>query len=116
MAFVDEKDITLQGRSDDQGKIKLSADENKTLAKAYCANPSKLWLMYPGHAAQLNVQEEQGDWSPQDKLMHALNAADFSELLHRSRYEDGVTDEITLAKKVLDAQSQADIILKTRKL
>ncbi len=115
MAFVDEKDITLQGRSDDQGKIKLTPDENKILAKAYCAAPSKTWLMYPGHAVMLNVQEEQPEWSKQDKLMHALSASDFSDLLRRTQYEEGVSDEITHAKKMLDVPSQAGIIAKALK-
>jgi hypothetical protein len=55
---------------------------------------------------QINVAGEKPDWTPDEKLRHAMSASDFSSDLHTHRHSDGLNDEIHYAKKASDASGE----------
>jgi type VI secretion system VgrG family protein len=115
MAFVDDKLLVAQGITDADGKVQLSDAEQKALSAAYCADPMRTWLMYPGHTVRLSVHEEDPQWNEDEMLLHALSAADFSEDVHTSRYDDGVPDKVRYAKHALGVQSPQAIAPKLKR-
>ncbi|MCX7207289.1 MAG: DUF2345 domain-containing protein, partial [Proteobacteria bacterium] len=109
MALVHADQLLTEGVSDEAGKVLLSTDQEETLSKAYCANPSKLWLLYPGHIVNINIEEVDENWSDEDKLMHALNAADFSQQLHPFKEATGAMDHRKYAKDAFSIKKSTDI-------
>jgi hypothetical protein len=114
LALIDEEHVVLEGISDSNGKLNLSAAQQDTLAKAYCAHPSRTWLVFPGACVQVNVATESDDWTDKDKALHALNAADFSPSLHNDIFSDGATDHTQYAKQALDSQQNKSIYPKIK--
>lgn len=99
LAFIDDKKVVAQGKTDDNGAIILSAAEQEKLAEIYCAHPDHTWLVYPGHSVRLNVATESPEWNEKEKLMRALDAADFSPELHRNKFDSGAMPQSDYAKE-----------------
>ena len=55
MAYVPEDQVVLRGRTDEEGRLVLSDDDQERLARAYLANPSATWLLYAGQTVQLRA-------------------------------------------------------------
>ncbi|MGO4764119.1 type VI secretion system Vgr family protein [Cupriavidus sp. 2KB_3] len=70
--------VVAQGTSDADGHVQLTEDDQTRLSEAYCTHPMQTWLVYPGHVVRINVEFESEDWTDEDRLLHALNAEDFS--------------------------------------
>jgi type VI secretion system secreted protein VgrG len=109
MALIEDSKLIASGQTDAKGKVELDAEQQKAVAKAYCQDPDGTWLVYPGHAVQLNVANEKPDWTPDEKLRHAMSASDFSGDLHPYRQADGLTDEIQYAKKASKAAGESSL-------
>lgn len=105
MAWIDDRHLIAAGESDQSGRICLDAAQKKALAEAYCRHPNEVWLVYPGHAVKVNVDQEQGDWSPDEKLLQAMSAADFSGDVHAHRHQIGSHDELQHARQATKTQS-----------
>lgn len=114
LAFIDEKNIVAQGRSDTDGNLILTEDEQSSLAKIYCANPGRTWVVYPGQAVRLSVETESADWNEKEKLFHAMNAADFSADLHASQLDPGAAPQSRYAKATFDATAWKSIFPKVK--
>jgi type VI secretion system secreted protein VgrG len=112
LKVIDEEKVIAEGITDAKGDISLTqADEDK-LATAYAQHPDGTWLVYPGHVARLDVQTESPDWDEKQKLLHALNAADFSLDLHSSLFDDGALPQSHYAKEAFDTPAVNDIFPK----
>ncbi|TAL20891.1 MAG: type VI secretion system tip protein VgrG [Aquabacterium sp.] len=105
MALLDPEDIVLQGQTDANGTMPLSAAEQLTLQKAYCAHPGRLWLMYPGHCARLDVAHESPEWTNDERLRHLMGAADFSAEVHRYAGSEGLQEQLRYARELLESPS-----------
>jgi len=116
MALVSEEETILSGKTDADGKIILSADEQKELANAYHKRPSGIWLMYPGQTVRINVTKQPESLSKDEELRQLLNAKDFSETTHQHKFSDGLKIDIEYAKNVLDAKTKDELIGKLNKL
>ena len=112
LAFIDEKKIVAQGDTDADGNIQLSAAEQERLAEIYCTHPNRTWLVYPGHRVMLNVVEEVEGWTHKEKLLRALDAADFSADLHRNLFDDGAMPQTAYAKEAFSTDSSQAIFPK----
>ena len=113
--MVEDKQIVTSGETDAEGRVVFDAEQQKTVAQAYCQNPGRTWLMYPGHSVQINLATEDPSWTKDQKLLHAMSAADFSADVHPHRTSDGLNDEIRHARKTLDSSSDADLISKLKR-
>jgi len=105
LAWIDDGQVIAAGESDQAGRICMDAAQKKALAEAYCRHPNEVWLAYPGHAVKVSVNQEQGDWSPDEKLLQAMSAADFSEDVHAHRHQLGSHDELQYARQSTQTQS-----------
>ena len=105
LGFVDEKKLIAQGLTDDEGNVALTSAEEEALASAYALNPDRTWLVYPGHVVRVDVRTESPDWDAKEKLLHALDAADFSPDLHASVFGDGALSQTRYAKEALEVSS-----------
>ena len=114
MAFVKRDHIVAQGKTDTNGKILLTEDEEKKLAEIYAANPDHTFITYPGHVTNLNVATQSPDWDEQTKLLHALDAANFSVDLHGSRFAEAAPAQSRYAKDALEASTSSDIFKKLK--
>jgi len=112
--FVDEKKLIAEGLTDTQGKIKLTKAEEENLAAAYAKHPDHTWIVYPGHVARLDVHTESAEWDEKKKLLHALDAADFSPDLHASILNDGVAPQTHYAKEAFEAAASSTIFPKVK--
>ena len=72
-----ETTLLFQGKTDEQGKVLLDAEQQKQVSKAYCSNPKNLWLCYPGQRVALSLHVEKDNW---DAESIALAALDYCEL------------------------------------
>ncbi len=86
MALVNPLSVLAEGISDDKGHVKLTAEQEKSLAKEFSERPVNIWMMYPGQAVQLEVHQEQPDWTEEQKMLYALSAMDYSDDLYTSKY------------------------------
>lgn len=109
LSLIDEKKTVAQGLSDAKGNLLLTGVEEEELAAMYASHPDNTWLVYPGHVVRLNVQTESSDWDEKQKLLQALNAADFSPDLHASTYADGALPQARYAKEAFQAASSSSI-------
>ncbi|MES2758955.1 MAG: type VI secretion system Vgr family protein [Pseudomonadota bacterium] len=114
MDFIDEKTRVLTGRTDQDGKIQLSASEEERLAQAYCSNPGRTWLVYPGHTVLLKVTIESTDWDEREKLLQAMNAADLSPDLHASIFDEGARAHAKYGQEVFGVNSSKEIFPKVK--
>ena len=69
----------LSGTSDTQGKINLSADEEKQLKQAYDQTPNRLWMVYESQVREFVIAKESEDWTNAQKLNHALDAMGYND-------------------------------------
>lgn len=109
MAWIEDQQLIAAGESDQAGRICLDAAQKKALAEAYCMHPNDIWLVYPGHAVKVSVDQEHDDWSPDEKLLQAMSAADFSVDVHAHRHQAGLRDELQYARQA--TQTQSDQVL-----
>lgn len=114
LAFIDEENIVAQGETDATGQLVLTDEEQSKLAKVYCANPERTWLVYPGHAVRLNVETESPEWTEQQKCLHAMNAADFSGDLHGSQHDPGAAPQSRYAKAAFDVTALKNVLPKVK--
>lgn len=70
----------LNGRSDDQGRVVLSSDEEKTLLDAYNNSPGKVWLVYQDHVQNVAIARHDPDWNDSQQLAHALSAMGYTDI------------------------------------
>jgi len=74
-----EEKFLLSGVSDDEGKIKLTADEELTVLDAYNRTPNKIWIVANSHARELEIALEKDDWTESSKFYHGLNALGYAD-------------------------------------
>ncbi|MDE2400034.1 MAG: DUF2345 domain-containing protein, partial [Burkholderiales bacterium] len=110
MGVVSNESVVLSGETDTQGVVNLTGDQQETLAKAYQAHPSSLWLLYPGQAVQLSAQVQDPTWTNEAKLRQALNAADFSGDTHAHLNNNDAVEDLKHAKTVLEAGNDASLL------
>ena len=111
---VEAKDLVAEGKTDIDGNIKLDAAAEEKLSEAYSSHPDSTWIVYPGHVVKLNVETEAPEWDNKKKLLQALNAADFSPMLHQSRLDDGANSQITYAKQAYAITESAGLYPKIK--
>jgi type VI secretion system secreted protein VgrG len=74
----------LSGKADDQGLVKLTADQEKILTTHYSQHPNELWFIH-GHKVKALAMSIQSDgWTDQQKRDHALDAMGYSDDLGAS--------------------------------
>jgi hypothetical protein len=112
--FVDDEKLIAKGLTDVEGHISLTGTEEANLASAYAQHPDHTWLVYPGHVVRLDVQTESPEWDEKQKLLHALNASDFSPDLHASIFGDGAFSQTRYAKEAFDALASSNIFPKVK--
>ena len=79
-ALASEDEI-LTGISDDEGKVILHENAEKTLIEAYNDNPNHIWLIIDSHAKNLLVTLNQKKWTDKEKFYHGINALGYSDTL-----------------------------------
>ena len=77
----------LTGTSDAQGKLVLTPDEEKKLAKAHVSG-EKVWVLYEGQIRQLTVAQEDEGWTERQKQEHALSALGYANNLGHATEND----------------------------
>jgi type VI secretion system VgrG family protein len=112
--FVDDEKLIAKGLTDVEGHISLTGTEEANLASAYAQHPDHTWLVYPGHVVRLDVQTESPEWDEKQKLLHALNASDFSPDLHASIFGDGAFSQTRYAKEAFEALASSNIFPKVK--
>ena len=105
LGLIDDKRLIAKGLTDGEGNVVLSSAEEEALAAAYATHPDRTWLVYPGHVVRVDVRTESPDWDAKEKLLHALDAADFSPDLHMSVFGDGAMPQTRYAKEALEVSS-----------
>jgi type VI secretion system secreted protein VgrG len=103
---VDASKVIAQGITDERGHITLSDDDKQKVSDAYCANPMRTWLVYPGHTVRINAEVESDDWTDEDKLLHGLNAADFTPDLYPARQDTNLEPVVKVAEDALSTAAR----------
>jgi type VI secretion system secreted protein VgrG len=70
--------VIVKGRSDDEGKLKMTKAQELRLSVAIARWPNDLLLIGPGIERPLDIYAEQDDWTASQKSLHGLAALDFS--------------------------------------
>ena len=105
LGLIEDKRLIAKGQTDGEGNVMLSSAEEEALAAAYATHPDRTWLVYPGHVVRIDVRTESPDWDAKEKLLHALDAADFSPDLHVSVFGEGAMPQTRYAKEALEVSS-----------
>ena len=93
------RDTVLEGRSNDQGKVELTAEQNETLKTRYDRTPNQLWLVYADQAREVALDIDQGSWSDQQNLFSAMDAMGYSDSPFHVNSENTDERHATLARK-----------------
>ena len=111
---IDEEDLIAEGKTDEKGHVLLTPEQEKALAKAYCENPMRTWLVYPGEVVRITVTKDDGTWTEEDKLLNAMSAEDFSRNPHATRHAAELEPELTHAQELLQVKAEHQIISKLK--
>ncbi len=114
LQLIDDENLLAEGITDDDGHVLLTSDEEKRLAEAYALHPDHTWLVYPGQVINIHVQVESETWDEKQKLLHALNAADFSGGLHVATFSAGALPQTNYAKEAFEIVSSKRIFEKVK--
>jgi Rhs element Vgr protein len=71
--------IVLEGKSDTDGKVVLTADDELTLRKAYVAQPNNTWIIHDSHVQKIEMIVHNENWTPDQQQLHALDAMGYSD-------------------------------------
>jgi len=114
LQLIDDENLLAEGITDDDGHVVLTPDNEKKLAEAYALHPDHTWLAYPGQVINIHVHVESETWDEKQKLLHALNAADFSGELHASTFSSGALPQTNYAKEAFETVSSNGIFEKIK--
>jgi type VI secretion system secreted protein VgrG len=114
LGLIDPSHLVIEGKSDAKGQLTLSESDHDALAQAFCRHPDRTWLVYPGHTVALEVTTEDENWTKNEKLFQALNAAEFSGDLQRTLWDAGALPQVRYAKAAFDT-TDGDIYKKFKK-
>ena len=103
LAALYSEDEILRGRSNDEGKMQLSAADHAALQKACNEHLGQVWLVCESHAHRLSLQQELEEWDDRQKKGHALNAM-------------GYTDSYGVAEGAAQAEFHAGLSARETKL
>jgi hypothetical protein len=104
MDLVPPELVLAKGETDANGEIQFDGEQKKAITEAYSKRPEALWLLYPGSCVRIEATTESLDWSDEEKLHHALLAADFCSELPRS----GSDNAAELTRVAQDAYELSD--------
>ena len=114
LQLIDDENLLAEGVTDDDGHVRMTPDDEKKLAEAYAVHPDHTWLVYPGQVINIHVQVESETWDEKQKLLHALNAADFSAELHAATFSAGAPPQTNYAKEAFEIPSSNGIFEKIK--
>jgi hypothetical protein len=77
-ALVSTMTVT-NGRSDDKGALDLGDTQQRKLRKMWNRAPGQLWIVSEGHAHQLWLSQDNGDWTESQAQKYALDAMGYSD-------------------------------------
>ena len=100
---IGQTTLLLEGKTDEQGKVLLDAEQQKQVSQAYCSNPKNLWLCYPGQRVALSLHVENENW---DSEPIALAALDYCDLPHSGQ---GAVNTLVLERSKQDSGWQTDV-------
>ncbi|WP_371766836.1 type VI secretion system Vgr family protein [Massilia sp.] len=109
LQLIDEENLLAEGVTDDDGHVVLTPDDEKKVEEAYALHPDDTWLVYPGQVINIHVQVESETWDEKQKMLHALNAADFSAELHAATFSAGAPPQTNYAKEAFEIVSPSGI-------
>ncbi len=69
--------VVARGTTDAEGRVAMSARQQRGATRAYCETPDDLWLVYPGQTLRINVVQASDTWSREERLFHFLRAAGY---------------------------------------
>jgi hypothetical protein len=87
MDLLPPESVLAKGETDANGDIQFDAEQKKAINEAYKKRPGGLWLLSPTGSVRIEVTTESPDWSDEEKLQHALLAANFCSDIPRSGSE-----------------------------
>jgi type VI secretion system secreted protein VgrG len=111
---IRSKDIVLKGKSNKQGKLVLTADDEKNLKLAYNKTPNELWLVYAGRVREFIVTQEKNYWNEKDRFYHGLDALGYSDQLYKDGDSHVDTFFSNFAAKELEVPAGSDILGKLK--
>jgi hypothetical protein len=76
---LESPNTILEGKSDTNGKVLLSGDDELKLRKAYVAQPNQIWLIHDSHVQQIEMVVHNDQWTLDQKQLHALDAMGYSD-------------------------------------
>ena len=111
---IRSKEIVLKGKSNKQGKLVLTADDEKNLKLEYNKTPNELWLVYGGRVREFIVTGEKSFWDDKTKFYQGLDAMGYSDQLYKdgeSHVDDFFSD---FAAKELEVTTGSDLLGKLK--
>ncbi len=69
--------VLARGTTDAEGRVAMSARQQRRATRAYCETPDDLWLVYPGQTLRIDVVQASEAWSREERLFHFLKAAGY---------------------------------------
>ncbi|MFZ2754924.1 MAG: hypothetical protein WAZ48_15965 [Lysobacteraceae bacterium] len=69
--------VLARGTTDAEGRVAMSARQQRRATRAYCETPDDLWLVYPGQTLRINVVQASDAWSREERMFHFLKAAGY---------------------------------------
>ena len=74
--------MLCEGRTDAQGRLNLSGDDEKLVAETYARQPNDVWIRSRGNLRPLALVFEREDWTIDRKSIEAMSALDYSAAPH----------------------------------
>jgi len=98
-----EATLLFDGKTDEQGKVVLDAEQQKQLSKAYCSNPRNLWLCYPGQRVAVSLHVEKEHWDAEGIAMAALDYCELTDVRH------GAVNSLVMGRSKQDSGWDTDV-------
>ncbi|AWH87255.1 DUF2345 domain-containing protein [Limnobaculum parvum] len=98
MGALVQRNYILSGKSNDEGNISLTDEENKTFNQAYKKSPNQLWLVSKGRATAMRFKQVSENWDEGEKLRQSLDAMGYTSGLNSTHGKDNIDDVIDVVK------------------
>jgi type VI secretion system secreted protein VgrG len=107
--------VILAGRSDSDGEVILTDQDESKLHEAYNDTPNSIWLVANSHARALEINVEQGDWTSSEKFYQGLRALGYTDELGTTNGQDVEDFVAPLARSELKTSSGTSLLKKLKK-
>jgi hypothetical protein len=74
---VEESAALARGETDEDGRVVMTDAQQQAVTRAYCDEPERVWLLYPGQSQRVRLYDLSLAKDPDERLFYAMVQRDY---------------------------------------